>query len=112
MDLSWVEARPHLKLLLERVQALLELADEAHAEGQRGAGESVDYGVFEERVAKAGRSHQNAESGQEHESSLDLSVQSHHFPQNSPAVLYSPSRTAFNLGSSATRATRHASGFS
>lgn len=52
MEQTWLSERPHLTPLVERVQALLELADEAHQRG-RSDGDSVDYGAFEERVSEA-----------------------------------------------------------
>jgi len=48
----WLEARPHLAELARGLQSVLELAVELYERG-RASGETVDYAVFEERVANA-----------------------------------------------------------
>lgn len=67
MDHVWIEQRPHLASLVHSFEAILKLADELYQQG-RATGESVDYGQFEERVARATASveqcvHQIALSG-------------------------------------------------
>jgi hypothetical protein len=52
MDHVWIQQRPHLAPLVLRLDALLKLADELYEHG-RANGDSVDYGAFEERVARA-----------------------------------------------------------
>lgn len=52
MQNSWLQERPHLTALARSMQTVLELADELYERG-RGSGDSVDYSVFEERVAQA-----------------------------------------------------------
>ena len=52
MDTNWVDARPHLRGLANKMQAVLEMADSLYAEGRKG-GEAVDYGEFELKVSQA-----------------------------------------------------------
>jgi len=67
MDHGWIQQRLHLASLVHSLEAILQLADELYQQG-RASGESVDYGQFEERVARATASveqciHQVALSG-------------------------------------------------
>lgn len=52
MDHDWIRQRPHLAPLVRKLDAVLQLADELYERG-RASGDSVDYGEFEERVARA-----------------------------------------------------------
>jgi hypothetical protein len=52
MEQGWIQQRPHLAPLVLRLEAVLKLADELYERG-RANGDSVDYGAFEERVARA-----------------------------------------------------------
>ena len=49
---SFVEERPHLRGLADKVRALFTMADEAYQRG-RANGDAVDYAAFEERVSQA-----------------------------------------------------------
>jgi hypothetical protein len=52
MDKAWTQQRPHLRTLVQSLDEDLKLADELYEQG-RASGEAVDYGAFEERVARA-----------------------------------------------------------
>jgi hypothetical protein len=52
MDHVWIQQRPHLAPLVDRFEAVLKLADELY-EHRRANDDSVDYGAFEERAARA-----------------------------------------------------------
>jgi hypothetical protein len=52
MDQTWVQSRPHLQSLADKMRAVLEMADALYARGQR-SGDAVDYGAFEEEVSRA-----------------------------------------------------------
>ncbi len=51
MDQAWLQQRPHLTPLVRILDAVLKLADEQYEQG-RASGDAVDYGEFEERVAR------------------------------------------------------------
>jgi hypothetical protein len=52
MDQAWLQLRPHLAPLVRTLDAVLKLADEQYQQG-RASGDAVDYGAFEERIARA-----------------------------------------------------------
>ncbi|HET6340480.1 MAG TPA: hypothetical protein VFG30_45035 [Polyangiales bacterium] len=52
MDHVWIQRRPHLAALARNLEDITQLADELYQQG-RASGESVNYGQFEERVARA-----------------------------------------------------------
>lgn len=52
MDEEWIRQRPHLAVLMRSLDDVLKLADEQYVQGRAG-GDAVDYGAFEERVARA-----------------------------------------------------------
>jgi hypothetical protein len=52
LDQAWLHQRPHLAPLARRLDEVLRLADEQYEQG-RASGDAVDYGAFEERVARA-----------------------------------------------------------
>ena len=49
---SWIEERPHLRGLADKVRELFAMADEAYQRGRVG-GDAMDYAAFEARVSQA-----------------------------------------------------------